>query len=65
MISLIARGSMISLVPPMAMNSSPTAQPTNVLVMRARNNITARFMNGSLVATMELIAHTGSLLAIS
>jgi len=64
-VTAIAKGSMITLVPPMAMNNNPIAQPTSELTIRARKVNTACFINGSLVATMELIAQIGSLSASS
>ena len=45
----------------MAMKSKPTAQPKSALEMRARKNVNAFFISGSLVATMELIAQIGFL----
>jgi len=62
-VKAIASGRVISLIPPMAMNKSPTAQPTSVLMIRERKNNTACFINGSLVATIELMAQTGLALA--
>ena len=61
----MASGKVISFVPPMAMNTSPTEQPTSVLVIRARKISIACFIAGSLVATIELIAQTGLASAIS
>src|SRR5215813_4941912 len=59
-VTAMASGSIISLVPPMAMNKSPTMQPMRVLAIRERKINTACFMAGSLVATIELIAQIGS-----
>src|SRR5271157_107022 len=64
-VTAMARGRVISFVPPMAINTRPTRQPTRVLVMRARKIITACLTAGSLVATIELIAQTGFTSAIS
>jgi len=64
-VTAMASGGMINLVPPMAMNKSPTSQPTSELMIRARNVNTACVINGSLVAAMELIAQIGSLSASS
>jgi hypothetical protein len=61
----MASGSIINLVPPMAMNNNPTAQPTSALMIRERNVNQACFIDGSLVATMELIAQIGSVSANS
>src|SRR5580700_1240180 len=63
-VTAIASGRVISLVPPMAMNTSPTRQPTSVLVIRARKISIACFIAGSLVATIELIAQMGLASAI-
>ena len=55
-VTAIASGSMSNLAPPMAMNNRPMAQPTSELMIRARNVNTACFINGSLVATTELLS---------
>src|SRR5664279_2082330 len=58
-VTAMATGNMTTWVPPMAIKTRPTAQPTKVLIRRARKVSMACFMTGSLVATMELMAQIG------